>query len=262
MSEQTTDALRAWFKRVEPLYPELFNTAYAICGSYSQAENALNGAILETWAENGESGLGFREKLRGAVRLEAMRMSRTDDGSAEFTWPGFSDTGDDGMLRQVAREDTETQRLLMLRYGIGLSPWRISTVTGMPATMVRNTLKRFETRCRRNLPARERNRFEIMVKQCMRRQLNGRTGIPHPAAVYRAFEAEAAALQAPTHRLSRIIYHVVVLIMAVVCAVLFWLFAILVQPPNLQAQTPAPRTATEAPNDARIETTYEVEAPA
>ena len=261
MSEQTAGALRAWFKRVEPLYPELFNTAHAICGNYSQAENALNGAILEIWSESGEGGMGFREKLRGAVREESMRLSRTDDGSAEFTWPGFSDTDDDVILRQAAKEDIETQRLLMLRHGIGLSPGRIAAITGVPSSLVRNTVRRFEARCKRSLPVRDRNRCDILLRQTMRRQLNARTAIPHPAAVYRAFEAEAAALQAPTHRLSRIIYHIVVLIMAVVCATLFWLFAVLVQPPDLQAQGTSPNTTTAPSNNARIETTYEQEAP-
>ena len=72
MIEQTSEALRAWFKRAEPLCPELFNTAYAICGSYDQAEYALRAAMLEVWSQNADSGMGFREKLRAEVREEAM----------------------------------------------------------------------------------------------------------------------------------------------------------------------------------------------
>ena len=259
MSEQTAGALRAWFKRVEPLYPELFNTAHVICGNYDQAENALRGGILDVWAESGEGGMGFRERLRGAVREEALRLSRSD--SADFTWPGITETVDDPISAQAAKEDIEIQRLLILRHGVGLSPGRIALVTGMPASLVRSTLARFEARCKRRLPAKDQPRFERLLVQSMRRQLNARSGIPHPAAVYRAFEAEAAALQPPAHRLSTIIYRVLVLVMALVCAALFWLFAVLVQPPNIEANP----TSTRRPQSqlgAQIETTYESEAPA
>ena len=256
MSEQTASALRAWFRRVEPLYPELFNTAHVICGSYDQAEDALRGAILEVWADSAEGGMGFREKLRGAVREEALRLSGEDAG--EYTWPGFTDTGDDDMLGLICREDPETQRFLMLRHGVGMSPGRISVVTGLPVSLVRNTLSRFESRCRRRLPARERGRFDALMARAAKRQLASRDGIPHPAAVYRAFESEASNLRAPTHTVSKIVYHLLVLVMALVCAALFWLFAVLVQPPTLQEQAPEP-TAEAA---FQIETTYESESPA
>jgi predicted RNA-binding Zn-ribbon protein involved in translation (DUF1610 family) len=72
MSEQTSEALRSWFRRVEPLIPELFNIAHVICGNYDQAELALRGAILEVWADSADGGMGFREKLRGAVKQEAL----------------------------------------------------------------------------------------------------------------------------------------------------------------------------------------------
>lgn len=261
MSEQTAGALRAWFKRIEPLYPELFNTAHVICGNYDQAEDALRGAILEIWSEGSSGGMGFRERLRGALREEALRLNAADDGAIEFTWPGIGEVMDDTTLTQAAREDIEVQRVLMLRHGVGLSPGRIASITGLPVSLVRGTLRRFETKCKRKLPAKERPRFDILISRAMKRQLDSRTGLPHPAAVYRAFEAEAATLQTPTHLLSTMIYRVLVVVMAVICAVLFWLFAVLVQPPNLQSQSP---TATQVPPlqpGAQIETTYESEAP-
>lgn len=262
MSEQTAGALRAWFKRVEPLYPELFNTAHVICGNYDQAEDALRGAILEVWSEGSLGGMGFRERLRASLKEEALRLSAANDGTLDFTWPGIAEDPDDVILAQAAREDIEFQRVLMLRHGVGLSPGRIASITGLPASLVRGTINRFETRCRRKLPAKDRSRFDLLLSKAMQRQLSSRTGIPHPAAVYRAFEAEAATLQVPAHRLSTIIYRVLVLIMAVVCAVLFWLFAVLVQPPNLQSQSPSPTQIPLPQPGAQIETTYESEASA
>ena len=44
---QTSDALRAYFGRVLPAVPELFNMAYAICGNFEQAEYSLQYALTE-----------------------------------------------------------------------------------------------------------------------------------------------------------------------------------------------------------------------
>lgn len=237
MSEQTAQALRAWFKRAEPLYPELFNTAYAICGSYALAESALRGALVDAWADRAEGGMGFKEKLRGAVREEALRLLKEDGGSVEIDWPGFdADLSDDPAIRQAAREDAETQRALMLRHGVGLSPGRISVITGMSVGMIRSALNRYLSRVRRALPGGQRGRAEAHIHRAMTLQLAARQGVPPPAAVYRAFEAEASGLQPPAHRLSQVIYRVLVLVMALVCAALFWLFAVLVQPPAMQGQ--------------------------
>jgi len=240
MSEQTSEALRLWFKRVEPLYPELFNTAHVICGNYDQAEYALRGAILEAWAESAEGGMGFREKLRGAVREEAFDQLKNASGEADFTWPGFSETGNEAIQKQLNRESIENQRILMLRHGVGLSAGRIARLTDQSTSQVRSVLDRFESRCRRGLPAQERSRFDNTFGHIAQRQLAARSGVPHPAAVYRAFEAEASRLEVPEHRLSKVIFRIVVFLMALVCALLFWLFAVLVQAPDIEPQGAAP----------------------
>lgn len=251
MSEQTSEALRLWFKRVEPLYPELFNTAHVICGNYDQAEYALRGAILEIWAESAEGGLGFREKLRAAVREEAFDLLKQDGGGeTDFTWPGFSQIGEAAIQKQLSRESLENQRILMLRHGVGLSTGRITRLTGHSAAHVRNVLDRFESRCRRGLSTHERSRFDALFGGIARRQLSARTGVPHPAAVYRSFEAEASRLVVPEHRLSKVILRFLVFLMALVCAVLFWLFAVLVQSPSIERQPAAPSTPPSAAAEA------------
>lgn len=248
MSEQTSEALRLWFKRVEPLYPELFNTAHVICGNYDQAELALRGAILDAWSESAEGGMGFREKLRGALREEALEQLKSD-ADTDFTWPGFSETGSDAIQKQLNRESLENQRILMLRHGVGLSAGRIARLTDMTATQVRSVLDRFESRCKRSLPVSERSRFDALFGRIAKRQLASRAGVPHPASVYRAFEAEASRLELPEHRVSRVIFRILVLLMALVCAVLFWLFAVLVQAPSIERQDAAPPTVTTQINE-------------
>lgn len=235
MSEQTSGALRAWFKRVEPLYPELFNTAYAVCPNYEQAEQALQNALLEAWLQGAEGSLGFRERLRGALLEEALRTAKAADGE-DFTWPGFTDLGDDPIATRVCREGPEIQRLLLLRYGVGLSPRRIAEISGMTAGQVKAALNRFEPKCRRALARGDRARYDALMTRAARRQLASQAGIPHPAAVYRAFEAEASSLTVSEHRVTRAVYRLLIFLMALICAVLFWLFAVLVQPPAMEAQ--------------------------
>ena len=266
MSEQTSEALRTWFKRVEPLYPELFNAAHAICGNYDQAEYALRSTILEVWAQSAESGLGFREKLRGTLRDEAMSLlEESEDKLPELTWTGFVDDGEDPLIRQACRERPETQRVLMLRHGVGLSVGKISRITGDTPTQVRTTLERFESRCRRVLSAQERSRFDALFSRAARRQLASRVGVPQPGTVYRAFEAEASLLTVREHRFGKVFYHVVVFLMAIICAALFWLLAVLVQIPEGGEQltpTPAPEATAESFSETSFETVYETEAPA
>ena len=230
MTEQTATALRAWFRRAEPICPELFNTAHAVCGSYEQAESALRNALVEVWLQSAEGGIGLRERLRGVLLEEALRLAREDDTDAEFDWPGLRDGEDDPFLRLAVRENVDTQRLLMLRYGVGLSPSRIAAVTDLSGGQVRAALNRFEARSRRKLTRQQRARFDASMERALRGQLASREGIPHPAAVYRAFEAEASNLQFSEHRISRVFYRLLVVALALVCAALFWLFAILVQP--------------------------------
>lgn len=251
MSEQTSEALRVWFKRVELLYPELFNTAHAICGNYDQAEYALRGAILDIWAENADGGMGFREKLRAAVREEAFEQLNDDSGGdRDFTWPGFSEVSEAAIQKQLTRESVENQRVLMLKHGVGLTTGRIARLTGQSTAQVRSVLERFERRCKRGLSAQERGRFDALFGSIARRQLNSRAGIPHPASVYRAFEAEASRLEVPEHKLSKVILRIVVFLMALVCAVLFWVFAVLVQSPSIEKQS----DAAPPPQNAEVET--------
>ena len=234
MNEQTSGALRAWFKRVEPLYPELFNTAHVICGNYDHAESALGSALMEVYLQNVDGGMGFQERLRSAIRSEALRTAR-EASPSEFTWQGFSEGSDDPLTPLICRESLEIQRLLMLRHGVGLSISRVALLTNMSSGRAREQLNRFYLRCRRSLPVQDRNRVDKRISLAARRQLSSRSGVPHPSGIYRAFEADASNQQVPEHRIARIVYKILIVAMALVCAVLFWLFAVLVQPASLES---------------------------
>ena len=235
MQQQTSEQLRAWFRNVEPIYPELFNAAHAMCGNYDLAEYALRSAILDVWLQNASGGMGFRERLRSALRQEAFDAALSEDADrAEFTWPGCTDASDDPVLKQLAQERVEIQRLAVLRHGCGLPPKAIARLTGMGQNQVRAELSRFEARCRRNLSGQDRARADQLIARRLKRLLaQGGPGIPQPSQVYRAFEAEADGAQVTGHRVSRVVGRVLMALLALACAAAFWLFAVLVQPVKL-----------------------------
>ncbi len=231
--QHTSEELRAWFRGVQPLYAELFNAAHVMCGNYDMAEFALRSAILDVWQQNAASGMGFRERLRSSLRREAFAAALSDEGqAAEFTWPGPGEPpGDNPVGVQLGQEPVETQRLVMLRHGCGLSLRQVCQLTGISPGQVRAELNRFEARCRRRLKGQDRGRVEALVARTAKRLLGQPSpNMPQQGQVYRAFEAEAGAAQTPGFRLWRFAGGVLLALMALLCAGAFWLFAVLVQP--------------------------------
>jgi len=231
--QQTSEELRAWFKGVQPVYTELFNAAHVMCGNYDLAEYALRSAILDVWLQNASGGMGFRERLRSALRREAFSAALSDEGqAAEFTWPGAGRLRDDDpVAAQLSQEPVHTQRLVMLRHGCALSSRAICRLTGLTRGQVRAELNRFEARCRRRMSGQDRARSEALIARTAKRLL-GQSGpnMPQPGQVYRAFEAEAGAAQARGFRVWRFASGLLLALMALLCAGAFWLFAVLVQP--------------------------------
>ena len=232
MQQQTSEALRDWFKAVEPVCAELFNAAYVMCGNYDLAEYALRSAILNAWLQDTGTGMGFRERLRAALRRAAFSSALSDEGiEAEFTWPGIGKVdADDPILAQLSNEKVQTQRLVLLRHGCGLSHRSIAQLTELSQAQARGELRRFVSRCRRRLDKSERGRAEAMIARQAKRLLARRgPGTPHPAQVYRAFEAEALSSGGGGQRISRVLGAALMLLMALACAGAFWLFAVLVK---------------------------------
>ena len=141
------------------------------------------------------------------------------------------DPGDEicaSMLALAAREAPEAQRMILLRYGCGLSPRAIAPFLGCSAQEVRAVLERFESRCRKQLPERERRKAEQRIAREAHRALALRApDMPSKERVYRDFEAEAMSLARGVPRVSRILGRLLIALMALTCAAMFWLFAVL-----------------------------------
>lgn len=248
MNQTTSEQLRAYFKRVQGACPALFNMAHAICGNYDLAEYALRSALLSVWQENPQNSLGLHDKLRSQLRRIALRIAFSDSAQrAERTWNGLRAPETDPILDQAAQESPEMRRCLVLKYGCGLSVGKIARLTGVPASQLKTGFERFEVRCRRRLSPKERRHFDGRIAQSMEDWLL-RVGpdMPESAALYRAFESEAAQMNVNSHRVSRFVGRILLFVLAVLCAFVFWLYAVLSQPAVLENPESPVSVTTEA----------------
>ena len=239
---QNAEALRSFYSRVTPVIPELFNVAHAICGNYDLAEYSLQYTLMEAWVGESHGGMGFREGLRNTLRRVAMEEALGNRADPpEFTWNGLTDGGDDPVLQQLAQESAELRRMAALSYGCGLSVQRIAQLTDAPAGQVREALQRLERRVGRKLPARDRRRADAALRHAVSKQLaRADEDMPSLGAIYRSFAAEAAETRRPSHLAARILRRVLFAVLIVVCGLVFWLAAVLLQPaPTEEPQTQA-----------------------
>lgn len=233
---QTSEALRAFFSRAAAAIPELYNMAYAICGNHDLAEYSVQYALMEAWLGESHGGIGFREGLRNAVRRVALEEALEPRAEAvEFTWDGMTAPGEDPVLRQLAQESLDTRRAVALRYGCALPVARVAKVMDLPAGKVRELLDRFERAVRRRMPAQEKRRLDIRLARTIGRAFDRPDeNMPSLGALYRSFEADAAETRRPKHLVSKIIGRIMLALLAVVCALMFWLAAALIQPTPLE----------------------------
>ena len=255
-----TEELQLYFARIKPIYRELFAMAHAICGSFETAEYALQQAIQAGWGEQSKRRprAGFRERMRELLCDTAVREAVKQSGEAEPTWNGFEspaadldmdeaaedayDPAERAVFEEIAAEALPARRLLLLHYGCGLTPKQSARVTNASVQRVQEELDRFTARVKHRLPARQRRHFETIMERLARDELlRTDAAIPEPGSVYRRFEAEVAEGGRVSHRwLSRAVNAVIVLLLAAVCAGLFWLVAVLMQPPEAVPAPEAP----------------------
>lgn len=230
--QQTMDAMRAFYSRVTPAIPELFNMAYAICGSYDLAEYALQYTLVEAWNGETHGGMGFREGLRNTLKRIAAREALSNGaGAKEFSWDGLTDGSDDPILLLLAGEDDDVRRAIALRYGCNLPLAKGAKLMGIAPARMKELLHRFERTAVRRLPASERRHFEQRLFKAVRRAF-GAAGADMPSlgVIYRSFEAEALEVRRPKRLAGRIVKRFMLALLAVLCALLFWLAAVLIQP--------------------------------
>lgn len=237
---QNVEVLRAFYSRVAPAIPELFNMAYAISGNYDLAEYALNCTLMEAWNSDSHGGIGFREGMRNTLRRVAVQEAlEPKENAPEFTWDGLAGESGDVILCLLAGEGHDTRRAVALRYGCGLPLAKAARLMGLPVGRVKELLERFERAACRRLPPSERRGFEMRLAKAVRRAFErADESMPSLGLIYRAFEAEALEARRPNRFVSKLVRRTVAVVLAVICALVFWFAAVLIQPPQVEQLTP------------------------
>lgn len=235
MARPEVEEFQLYFTRIRPIYHQLFNIAHAITGNCDQAEYCLQYAMLDCWSagDANASHHGFREGLRSSVTRAALKCT----ASGEYDWNGLQTDpdSDDPLVKLIAQEPAELQRLIALRYGCSLSPRRIAKAVDLDLNRVQTLLSRFEARTRRRLSGGDRRRFDVLVVRTVRSQLNQANHMaPEMGSIFRTFQADAASIARPSRLPARILRAVLAVILAIFCVVAFWFTAVLMQPAVLE----------------------------
>lgn len=235
MARPEVEEFQLYFTRIRPIYHQLFNIAHAITGNCDQAEYCLQYAMLDCWSagDANASHHGFREGLRSSVTRSALKCP----SETEYDWPGLQtdSESEDPLIKLIAQESKDLQRLLTLRYGCSLSPRRIARIVDWDLNRVQTLLKRFEARTRRRLSTGDRRRFDSLIVRTVRSLLNQPNPLaPEIGSTFRTFQADAASITRPSRLPARILRAVLAVILAIFCVVAFWFTAVLMQPAVLE----------------------------
>jgi len=236
---QQFEEMRLYFNRVRPMCRELFSMAYVICADYDDAEYVLQQVILNCWhgGKKRRSVKGFHESLRAETRRVAMGRVR-DDGEDwdQFGADEFGEPDDSPILSAVQRERPEIRRLIMLRYGCGLSSAQTGKVLEISASHVNQVTGRFQKKLKRALDPEMRAKLDMRLTEvCTEELVEHGAEMPDIGALYRNFEAEASADYSPVgHFASRVAAFVaaVVLILAVACVI--WGVSAIIRPAQIE----------------------------
>lgn len=251
MVRTDSEEFQLYFNRIRPIYHELFNLAHAATGSSAQAEYSLQYALLECWSlgELPSSRHGFREALRSATLHAALKKPGGTDGEADWDGLRTSANPDDAIARLIAQESAELRRMLALRYGCGLALRRSARLAGVEVRRAKQLLQRFEARARRALPPADRRRVELRIVRAVRSGLTQ----PNPLApelnnMLRTFQMDAASVARSNRLPGRILRCIVAAVLMLMCMLVFWLAAVLLQPAVLEEPAATSAVETTAPD--------------
>ena len=241
MARAETEDYRQYFSRIRPIYNRLFGIAHAVTGSCDQAEYAVQSAMLECrdLADGSVGNHVFRESLRASVLSAALRAVDSDE-EAEFDWNGLPAVNDP-IAAQIAQKSPENQRMLVLKYGCGLSARRVAHICDTDTRHVKSVFRRFEARMRRKLPDLPRRGFDARATRAVNAALDTpNASVPDIGGAFRAFRSDACAQPLPSRAASKIFRGVAVAVLTVMCVAAFWLAAVLLQPPVIEAENSTP----------------------
>jgi len=225
------DERQEYLSKLRPMTNGLFNAAHAITGNCELAEYVLQEAILEAYLKRHKwwERMGFREGLMRTVRMRALDELSVQE-EVEADWRGFPKDADRPVIALLAEAPVELQRAVMMRLGCGLTTRQVADILNQPQGALQEEIQRFLFRAERNLRAERTRPVEREVAVEIRRYMD-RPGSAafDPGSMMRAFEQDVEQRRPRRYVLRTATRLLFMGIGIVLCIVLFWVLAILVE---------------------------------
>lgn len=253
--KRSIDDPRGFIERVRPAYDELFQCAYALTGNLELAEYVLRSALLAAYLRRGEwrERMSFQEGVAYALRAVALtelkRIRAVGGFEVDWTLPSGTDfsPAENALLGRLERESIRTQRLMLLLYGCGLKAGEAAQALSLSAPGVREAQRRLLSRLmrasklgRRETEARmESLSDKLLAVPCV--------DAPACGAVLRSFERDAQGQTGRKASAAHVTGTVFLIVAALLCAALFWVLTVLLEPRTVSPARTTPPTAQEEP---------------
>jgi len=241
---------QTFIERARPMLGALYHSALLITDNAETAETALQQALLQVYnASDAHDRRALREQLKAAVRDCAFARLRdmplTDAERGDWHGAGGSSVVDDPvlsvLLSRFQMEDRELQRYLLLRYGFSLSHQRAAEASEMDPAQAREEYARFRARAAGARP----EAFERSLARMCRQILDDGGAAPDMSAVCRAFERDAVLSARGKKKKRNLPLLVFSALGVVLCMLLFWLMAVLLEPDSAPAAVEVSRIMGE-----------------
>lgn len=253
--KRSIDEPRGFIERVRPAYDGLFQCAYVLTGNLELAEYVLRSALLAAYLRRGEwrERMSFQEGVFYALRVVALTELRRIRavGGYEVDWalPSGADLlpAESALLGRLERESVRTQRLMLLLYGCGLKANEAAQALSLSVPGVREAQRRLLSRLmraskmgRRETEARlESLSDKLLAVPCL--------DAPAFGMVVRSFERDAHGQTDRKASAARVAGTAFLAAAALLCAVLFWVLTVLLEPRTVTPATTSAPYAQEEP---------------
>jgi DNA-directed RNA polymerase specialized sigma24 family protein len=261
LMKRSIDDPHGFIERVRPMYDELFQCAYALTGNLELAEYVLRSALLEAYLRRGEwrERMSFHEGIAYALRAVAMtelkRIRAVGGYEMDWTLPAGADlTREETALRdRVDRESIRTQRLMLLTYGCAMKANQTAQVLSISVPGVKEGQRRLLSRLQRALGLGRREMEARMESLSEKLLASPCTDAPACGQMLRAFERDAEGQVGRKTSAGRVAGVTFLIVGAILCALLFWLLTVLLEPRSAVTAPSAPPSA-QAQNETNAST--------
>lgn len=240
-----------FLERIRPMLGAMYHAALLITDNAETAETALQQALLQVYLEgDSHDRRALREGLNRAVRecafvrLRDLPLSEYERGE----WHGVSGSAvvEDpilsALLSRFHMEERELQRYILLRFGCGVSHARAAEAVGMDSTQARENYAHFRARAAGARP----EAFERSLARMCRKILEENAAAPDMSAVCRAFERDAVMSVRGRKKRRNFASYIFCGVGLLVCMLLFWLIAVLLEPSSSASQEEISRVIISA----------------